>query len=297
MIDRYLGDDLTKGERTDFDRLLAKDKSLRRRVSLRKDLVAYLSGKEASMADFLERADRAHFESSNVKNEPASAKRAYWWWLLLVLIGLAGLVWWFAGRSARGAPSLPPPEPQRQTTVPVLGDTLDQSVPDVVPPPAPSTSPAPATARPKVDAPKTDAVPQQPTTDIPVFAQLDPADFTPYPLLEDMAGGQLRGGIDSTSLVLVPATDTIFLAALERAKLKGYSTVEPPYEVLIFDNQERNFMEDRSVLHQRTEGAIQGDGYAFDVDLSTLTRNGRFYVLVLDEEGELLTGKVIFARQ
>jgi hypothetical protein len=306
MIDRYLSGSLPEGERVDFEQLLADNVALRDRVSLRRNLTTYFSNDEAKIADLLGRADQKHFEPSNVKNKPVSTTSTNWWWLLLILLALTCLGWWLTSRSAENAPLLPPPEPRSEATSSVLDDTLTPSKPDAVLAPAPQTKPAPAAAPPKVNTPQTepaklpeiDLIPPQPTTtDTAVFAELDLADFKAYPMLENMVDGQLRGGVDSASLVFVPAVDTISLATLQGLKLQGYATVEPPYDILVFDNREQNFIEDQPVLRQRTEGLSEGEGYLFEVNLSTLTRTGRFYVLVLDEEGELIMGKVVFVRQ
>ena len=295
MIDLYLSGELSLPERTLFELRLADDEALSRRVELRKQFSSYLSSGELEMREALKQAEQNHFGGGGDNNESS-----FWRRIGIVLVGLLilGGLGWLLYPAAVEVPAVANPvETPAETPAENLEDNTEQTLPEttpVAPPkePAPATSPAPAPAPPKNEAPAPKSDP--PAVETPVFAQLDPADFAPNPLLEDMVVGQLRSTNEENALTLTPAADTISLSALNTYTLRATLTEAPPYEVLIFGNRQDDFLEDKPLVRRNVEEV--SDSGSFDIDLSTIKSAGRFYVLVLTEEEELVAGDVLLIR-
>jgi|GEM_PF-3908364 hypothetical protein len=115
-------------------------------------------------------------------------------------------------------------------------------------------------------------------------------------MLDGLIGGELRRGLESTSISFRSTAETLLLSEILTTIIIGFPTVAPSIEVLVFDNKELSFIDDEAVISKELSGEEKGDGYAFLLNLSEVTVPGRHYILVLDKDGELLVGKQFLVR-
>lgn len=308
LIDLFLTGEMTSAERDAFELRIQKEVSLRQHVNLRRELMAYVGSEEPALVESIREADRKHYADSGNKKSGGFLK-----WGFLITALLLFLAGWWLFPTAPEKEILPVPETattpvdppviivDTATTLPAGEDTLSS--------PASTTFPGPAAAPPAQEVPRSEtppptqknptlptAEPQDSVPDRPIYAALNPADFAANPLLENLIGGTLRSTPDSTSLLVYPGTDTLQLAALDAATIKVFTTFSPPFEIVLFDSKESSFLEDNALLRTKWKELPGDDGTAFTLPIRGITRPGRYYILLLDEGGELLKATKFLVR-
>lgn len=294
LLDRFLAEDLSPNETAMLQERLATDGNLRRRLALRRQLYEDRTEEDA-LRRTLAKVDRTYH---------ARAGWGKYWWLLLVLLTIAAAVVFSKARgegNLTSEPSFTQPVmrgPSQQPADSVVFDVPTPTLPANQPAPTNSTSPPASRPIPTVppESPPDPPAEDEPETtlDMEVFAALDPARFTPNDLLESIVEVQVRTTVDTTVLTL-PEGDTLN----RKGPLPVWvsTTVPPPYKLMLYDNDPESFLDTRP-LEQVVLPALSTDGNRYKTTTKLLSppAGGRYYVLLLYGEGEVLAGRVVLFR-
>ena len=272
LLDRLLAGDLSPAEAQTLQARLGAEPELAARLQLRRELLNTLSGPEAELRSLIADADADHFDPP--------PRRPNRWWFLFLLLPILALGWWAITAQESPEDNSAPP-----VSIPSEDSTDAPAQRNITPPTEDSTTtpPAPQPAEPG----------PQPT-ERPVFAALNPEDFARSPTLEGVIGGAVRSGPATTTIELPLVRDT--LVRTGDAILRITSAATPPYELFVYDNDEDKFLREQPVLQATLSAVSATAGYRTAYNLAGLTRSGRYYLLVLDSEGDILAGRTVLVR-
>ena len=296
LLDRFLAKELSTTEVVMLEGRLSRDNSLRRRLALRRELYEDRS-EEASLRKVLKIVDRKYHTRLGWRRR---------WWVLLLSALIGGLVYWFSSDGA-ARPEATPAQPVMSSPEVVLPDSADLSAPTVPPvpqsnQPAVEEAPKRQPVRKKPEATPAKSTPAPPPTQVKpvdttfteVYAALDPALFTPNDMLESIVEAQFRSAHDTT-ILSVPKEDTLSRKHLLPVWVS--TTVPPPYELVFYDNQPASFLETRPLEQVKLPALnTRGNRYTTTAKLPAPRKAGRHYVLLLDDEGEVLACRVVLFR-
>lgn len=285
MMDRYLDGTLGAAETTAWEARLTAEPDLRRRLEIRRFFRQSASSGELSLLDVLNRVDQEHYTAAPPSNRNRWLLGAVL--LLLALLGLYYITQRSAGVPAEQSETVLPAPPadgsatQRSVTpLPPVIDTVQQTTPTPQPPPqtTPAREPLPPPNPPRA----------------PVYAALVTKDYTPSATLDRLTSGQVRAAEGNTTFEFNQPTDTLRLANEPAVHIS--TTVAPPYQVVVYDNTDEAFLNDQAALRPVLDVSTTTDGYRFTVDLSPIARGGRYYLLVFDQDDNLLRGEDLLLR-
>lgn len=292
-IDQFLAGELEAKEARVFTKRLEQDKLLRQRVNLRRDLTDYLSSGEAELVDLLEDVG-----ATSVPSKPLLSR---WWWMLLSIIP-AGLLFWQLNEKEDVPLVIIPIQSKtilKQDTV-AKHSEVELQADTVRPAPAPAAPPPKSLPKQKQQPEALPVIPKKPSEvkiDTQVYASLDPVNFVPNVYLEDIVTMGLRSAENAYDLLLSSDQDT--LRMLEAPSLLVTTEIEhpPAVELFIYDNQPESFLEERP-LRQKKLGAWEENSVKkfIRISLKEIAVPGRYYLLLVNDEGDFLAGKRLLLR-
>lgn len=264
-IERYIANEMASDEMKDFENKMSNDEKLAQEVAFKKDVNDYFKSDKIGLAEELEVLGNTYF-----KAEKKGTSFNKLWLLLPALLLLVGLVWRMSPTNEKPAPS------SNRVTNNI--DSLKNS---------PTTPPNKIEQKP-TSAPKKEITPskppvpteeKQPTINQPI-ASVDETAFQSNPLLEGLLKEQLRDATFLTTLLspkeglVYPANKTIPLI------IKGSTTAETPYRVIIYTNKLFDFENDHRLFEKEFQGVKKEDNYTFSLKANLPLPKGLYYLII-----------------
>lgn len=263
-ITRYLRNEMPPKERMAFEALIQKKETLAREVRFQKDFHGFLGRNKPELETKL-----SNLGDEFILNQSSNSNKKTWWILVGVLMILAILYFFFLGQETKQTIDSKLPKNENQVIRP--DDSVKNNLNKVI-----KKAPLPT---PKEDVPKL-------TKPKPPIAQLNKTDFEPNPFMEDLMSDNLRTiAREDSTFIFKPEKEALFNLKNKNAfVLKGRTNVLPPYQLIIYSNQNSDIENDIRQFEKSFNGNLEAGKYHFDISENLNLKRGLYY-WVLQKEG------------
>lgn len=258
-IDRYINEEMPLEEKKAFEKTVQEDKELAESLALSQDMNLFFKNETLELEQKLDTLGQKYF--LNKRNNRFFNIR----WLagisLILMIALAAVI--YMGNSTdensnvlEEKPTFEKNEPSTSKP-PIENEVIEEKNIEVIP---------------------TENIPIEPQAPI---AAVDVSLYAVNPILENILKEETRTS-DATKMSKIPLA-IIKYAAKTPFKIKGQTTSNPPYELLIYTNRKVDFDNDYTILKQKIAGKKNNDLYDIFFSANLTLEKGLYYYLIQKE--------------
>jgi hypothetical protein len=257
-IDRYINEEMSLDEKNAFEKAVQEDKELAESLALSQDIQSFFKNETLELEQKLDTLGQKYFLDK--KNNGFFNIKSLAGLSLVLMIALAVII--YMENSTTPKPDVLEEKStiekeEDSATEPSIDEVIEERRIKVVP---------------------NENTPNEPPTPI---AEVDLSLYAVNPILENILKEQMRAS-DETTITQIPPV-SIKHGIKTPFGIKGETTLEPSYELLIYSNKKVDFDNNYTILKQKISAKKNKDSYDISFNANLSLEKGLYYFIIQKE--------------